>query len=160
MTMKKILITLSVLLMPLCAAEGALPLLVEPPVSQGWNEGFSRAPASPVFHKTERILVTERLVTTKRKHPKGNNRMFCISEYYISPEGLKMQITHRAVLEGSAKLVNEENFALSCLEPNVFRMDMGDSAFRIYKAEFTADGDLESLMTFDYDGRTPAEPKG
>ena len=160
MMMKKIFITLSLLLMPLCAAEGALPLLVEPPVSQGWNEGFSRAPAPPVFHKKERILVTESIVATKRHHPQGNNTMFRISEYYISPDGTKMQITHRAVFEGTARLANEENIELTSVKPNVFRMDMGDSAFRIYKAKFTADGDLESLMTFDYDGRTPAEPKG
>ena len=135
-------------------------MLVEPPVSQGWNEGFSRVPALPVFHKKERILVTESIVATKRHHPQGNNTMFRISEYYISPDGLKMQITHRVVFEGTDRLANEENFELTSLKPNVFRMDMGDGAFRIYKAKFTADGDLESLMTFDYDGRTPAEPKG
>ena len=154
------ILSICALSLPLCAGEVALPLLVVPPVSQGWNEGFSRTPAKPIFHKKERILVTEHLATTKRKHPKGNNLMFCISEYYISPDGQKMQITHRAVLEGSAKLVNEENFELTCLEPNVFRMDTGDRDFRIYKAKFTADGDLESLMSFDYDTRTPAEPVG
>ena len=35
-------------------------------------------------------------------------------------------------------LANEKNFERTSLKPNVFRI----------------------LMTFDYDGRTPAEPKG
>ena len=155
-----VLLLANALSLPLGTGESALPLLVEPPVSQGWNEGFSREPAPPVFHKKERILVVESISSTKRKHPKGNNIMFRISEYYISPDGRKMQITHRAVLEGSSKVVNEENFELTCLGTNVFRMGMGERAFCIYKAKFTADGDLESLMVFYYDGVTPAERMG
>lgn len=160
--MKTIFATLSICVLsaPLTAAEGALPLVVEPPVSQGVNEGFSREPNPPTYHKKERILVTEQISATKRHSTHGNNRMFIITEYGFSPDGKKMQITRRAVFEGTARLANEEDFQLNSSEPNVFRMDMGDSAFRIYKARFTPEGDLESLIIYDYDGRTPAEAKG
>ena len=139
-------------LLPLLSAAEPppVPLMVQPPTSQGTDQGFSREPTTQYFAE-QSIVVCEYITPTIAKSPKGNNRTFHIISYYVDPNGKAMKRTEREVFEGTSRVANEMSFELTCTAPHTYREELGDGTYRIYRARFGADRRLTKLTCAYYD---------
>lgn len=128
-----------------------VPLIAEPPVSSGVNQGFSRQPASPYCNDEKGIIVVESIAPTVRMSSRGNNAQFSITEWRPDNDRGLLTVTKRCVFEGTSRVTNEETIVAKKVAPNIYLYPDADGASRVYVVEVDSRGRILRLTAFFYE---------
>lgn len=128
-----------------------VPLITEPPVSCGVNQGFSRQPHSPYCDDEKGIVVVESISPTVRTSPHGNNTQFTITEWKPDNDRGLLTVTTRCVFEGTARISNEQTIVAHKVAPNVYLYPDADGASRVYVVSVDPMGKIRELTVFFYE---------